>query len=414
MRKIILLLLVTWSCFSQSIQKDNNAFALSLYLKLDQKDTNIVFSPYGIFSNLALLYFGAQGKTADQIKNVLHLSTTDEHFLKTFHKHLNTLLHPTDNGYQLLIANGLFPHKGTHFLNQFKETATNIFDAKLQSVDYDIPDSTLETINGWISTKTGGKIPELIEESDLSTSTRLIVTNGVYFQGEWEHPFDPQKTTLAPFHLTSEDFKKTPMLKQLQKFPYFENKDIQCLALPFMRKNEKQSLLQCILILPKTSLKEIEHSLNTQTFDKWILSCKPTLIEAHIPKFCFSQRFLLNESLKQLGMRDAFTYLANFSKIDGMKDLFINKALHETFFSFDENGVVAASATASQLGLTSIPPGEKTPISFNADHPFLFFIIDYPTRTILFMGRVVNPSLDFCTNGRSTHSTMDCMDCDEN
>nr|NGX26678.1 hypothetical protein [Chlamydiota bacterium] len=129
-----------------------------------------------------------------------------------------------------------------------------------------------------------------------------------------------------------------------------------------------------------------------KTLDEILYSLEPTGINAHIPKFCFSKKLLLNDVLKKLGIKQAFSYKANFSKIDKMRDLFLNKVLHETYFSFHENGVTAASATTSNIGITSAPPIVEDAKDFIADHPFLFFIVDYHSRAILFMGRVSHPA----------------------
>ncbi|NGX37508.1 MAG: hypothetical protein K1000chlam2_00664 [Chlamydiae bacterium] len=395
--RLLLLLLISLQCFAGSVGEDNNAFALSVFKEIEDRNNNLAFSPYSLFSNIALLYYGAQGDTAKQIKDVLHLSTAKESFLQAFHKHLTGLTHKTRQGYQLYIANGLFPHKGTHFLKAFEEIATKTFDAKLQSVDYAVPDSALETINNWVSQKTQGYITQLVEENDIDQSTRLILANAVYFQGDWVHPFDPKNTSSGNFQPAFGPPVQTPMLMQVHHFPYFENDDIQCLALPFIREETDQPFLECVILLPKIGkIDELENGLDARKLNDWIGSTKPTLIDLQIPKFCISKRLLMNYALKTIGMQDAFTYQADFSKIDGMKDLFLNQVLHETFFSFHENGVTAASASTSHLGLIAKPPTGETPKLFVADHPFLFFIVDYHSRAILFMGRVINPTTGTC------------------
>lgn len=188
------------------------------------------------------------------------------------------------------------------------------------------------------------------------------------------------------------------MLDLMRSLPYYETGDFQALALPFRRVGTQQPFLECLLILPKenTSLSDIERSLNPKALDKILYSLEPIPVYAQIPKFCFSIRLELNQPLKELGIKDAFTYSADFSKIDGMRDLFLNTILHQTYFSFHEDGVTAAAATTSNLGVTSLPPQFEKKKDFIANHPFLFFIVDYHSRAILFMGRVANPKADEC------------------
>ena len=171
---------------------------------------------------------------------------------------------------------------------------------------------------------------------------------------------------------------------------------MQCLALPFIRKGTEQPFLECVLLLPKKDLSTLEDKLSPQNFDTWLKKSTQTVVDAKIPKFCFSKKLLLNTPLKELGIVDAFGFQADFEKIDGMKDLYLNKVLHETFFSFHEEGVTAASATSSYIGIKSPPPPSENAIPFVADHPFLFFIVDVHSGAILFMGRVSNPQQDQC------------------
>lgn len=385
-------------CAASTVGGDNNQFAIALFKKLDTKEENLAFSPYGLFSNLSLLYFGAEGQTKQQIKNALHISTSDEGFQKASHALLTSFTRPFNDGYQFKIASGLFPHKGTHFLKAFEKIATSSFEAKLQSVDYDLPKSALSTINQWVSEKTMGKIPTILEEGDIDKQTRLVVANAVYFEGEWVHPFKKELTSDKAFYRTDGSEVQVPNLEQTNFYPYFENDEVQVLALPILRHDVLQPFLECLILLPKKrgGLRDLEESLSPKMIDEIIEEVSPTLIDLHIPKFCFSKQISLKDPLKALGMEEPFTYQADFSKIDGMKDLFLNKVLHETYFSFHEKGITAASATTSNMGLTSIPPVVEPSTPFSADHPFLFMLVDSHSKTILFLGRVTDPKADAC------------------
>ncbi|MBS0628976.1 MAG: serpin family protein [Verrucomicrobia bacterium] len=396
MKKILLCLLFTFHCFAQSIGEDNNQFAFSLYSKIGGYEGNIAFSPYGIFSNLALLYFGAAGETASQVKTVLHLSGKDEPFLKAFNKQLTGLTTPSERGYKLHIANALFPHEDVRFLSPFQEIATQTFHAELQAINFGKPAQATETINNWISNKTEKKIPNMLQEGDLDSSTRLVVANAVYFNGDWVYPFESKATKPGLFHVADKPPIEVQMLQQTHSFSYFENDELQGVSLPFIRQGTEQPLLECVVLLPRNSIVDLENILSNENLSKWISSSHPTTLNLQIPKFCIKKRISLNEPLIELGMSTAFSFGADFSKINGTKDLFLSRVIHETYFSFKENGVTAASATTSSLSVKSIyiPPEKVTP--FIADHPFLFLIIDTHSKAILFMGRVTHPTAEKC------------------
>lgn len=395
--KFFIALLLTNQALANSIGEDVNNFALAFGSKLEEKDENLAFSPYSIFTNLSLLYFGAEGETASQIKSALHMSATGEHFLYAFHHHFEDLTKEWDLGYQLNVANALFAHKGTHFLTAFKKIAQDNYEAKLQAVDFEVPDSALESINDWVSKKTLGKIPTIMEEGDINASTRLVLANACYFQGDWVYPFRERMTHPAPFHKDDGTSSDARYLHQNTFFPYYEDDALQAVALPFARQATNQPFLECLLILPKKGkVSELEKQLTIEKIDAILRTSKSELIDLSVPKFCFSKRLSLNDPLKALGMTLPFTYGADFSKIDGIKDLFLNEVLHETYFSFHENGVTAASATTSSIGVTALPPRVEPATVFHANHPFLFMIVDYHSRGILFMGRVMKPETEEC------------------
>lgn len=397
MKKLLLCIFFTTQIFSQSVGYDLGKFAFDLDQTLPQLNENIVFSPYSIFSNLALISYGADTETAQQIQKVLHLSQTGERFLQVFHKQLKGLGTLHKDGYQCNIANGLFPNKETHFLKNFDNIAKEFFLANLQSVDYKIVDQALKTINGYVYEKTHGKISKILDKNDINNSTRFVIVNSIYFEGDWSHPFPLNKTKMSPFYTKKENDFKVPTLSQVQFFPYYEDDELQCLSLPFSRKDSIQPLLECVIVLPKKdSLVDVNSTLSFTKLNKILDLRKMHHVSVEIPKFCFSQRINLNTSLITLGMKLPFTYQADFSKIDGTKNLFLNTVIHETFFSFYEKGVTASAATASSIEITSEYPSIDDIIVFKANHPFFFFIIDYHSRSILFMGRCYKPEGGLC------------------
>lgn len=378
---------------AEELTKDHREFALSLYPVLDTPDVNLVFSPYSIASCLSMVYVGARGETASQMQNALHLGIDRKTIAKTTSALNLSLLPKTkeDTAYQLNIANALWVDQGTFLLSDFRYAIEQQFKAKLGILNFSQSANALTTINNWVAQQTQNKIPNLLSDNDINAVTRLVLTNAVYFQGSWAHPFDPKATKNAPFHPTPDTTTTVKMMPQVLFTPYYENELMQAIALPFAGEANSGGKLAFVILLPKSAdnFSDMFQELS-ESFDNWISSLKTQQVDLKIPKFSLSDRYELNDPLKQLGMEDAFGSEANFTGINGMRDLFLNVVVHETFFDLDENGVVAAAATAAGMSVKSVKPGEP-PIVMNVDHPFLFFIVDLNTQAMLFMGKMAQP-----------------------
>jgi serpin B len=390
MRKILLLLFLPVVLLANSVGEDNNAFTLALSAQMNERG-NVVFSPYAIFSHLALLFYGAENATAQEIKNALHLTETGDRFLHAYQKHLQGLTRPAKEGYQIFIASALFPHQGTQFRVKYQDIAKEYFKAHLQPLDFTIPDSTLETINRWSSENTQGAIKQILTKSAINEKTRMVTASAAYFHGAWVYPFKLEK---GNFTSLSGSTQEVDMLTRLHAFPYYENDRAQCLAIPIARSGLTQPELEFLIVLPKGNHKDF--CLKGNELDQIFYHLHPTGIRAKLPKFCFSQTLFLNKALKDLGMKDAFTYQANFSKMDGIKDLFLNQVVHETFFAFHETGITSSKDCVVEPTHTPPPPAVEDGKDFIANRPFLFFLIDKHSRAVLFMGKVENPSKEIC------------------
>ncbi|MGC1877810.1 MAG: serpin family protein [Rhabdochlamydiaceae bacterium] len=377
-----------------TLTKDHTAFAFSLYPNLDVAGDNLVFSPYSISTCLSMVYLGAREDTQSEMQSTLHLELDRKTLAKTAYA-LNQSLLPkqtTEKTYQLNMANAIWIDQGTFLLTDFRYAIEEQFKSKLGILNFEMTPTALSTINNWISEQTQGKIPNLLNPNDIDELTRLVLTNAVYFQGAWVSPFNPKATNVAPFHPTPETSVNVKMMHQTFFTSYYENGLMQALSLPFTGVTNGDSNLAFLLLLPKsadnfsTMIDEFSKS-----YSEWISSLRPFNIDLSLPKFTFSSRYDLQKPLQDLGMHDPFGSNANFTGIDGMRDLFLNKVVHQAFFALDENGVTAAAATAASMNVTSALPSEP-PIQFVADHPFLFLIIDLKSQEMLFMGKVVQPS----------------------
>jgi serpin B len=371
--------------------KDHREFALSLYPVLEAQQTNLIFSPYSIASNLSMLFIGARNDTALQMEQTLHLGL-DRKKLPKAAAALNQSLLSQGKNVQLSLVNALWVDQSLFLLTDFRYAIEQQFMAKLGTLNFSQPAKALSTINDWIAEQTHGKIPSLLKEQDLNAQTSLVLTNAVYFQGNWTQPFDPKATQNGLFHPTPDTNVIVPMMSQTLKTAYYENDLMQAIALPFLGGTSSNGQFAFVVLLPKSAdnFTVLFNELSA-SFENWLNSLKEQLIQLTLPKFQLSSRYDLNGPLQNLGMQDAFSSDANFIGIDGMRDLFLNKIAHQAVFDLDEIGVIATAATTATMSLTS-NDSKELPTVMNIDHPFLFFIVDLNSHEMLFIGKIAEPS----------------------
>ena len=375
----------------QKLAGECRAFGFSLYGELSKGDANnLVFSPYSTFSCLSMVALGARADTEIELRKALQLSTSRAALPKAAARMAQYLHAPGEKSYTFATANGLWLDKDTFVLADYVHSAEEGYGAQVQSLDFSNTEESVSIINEWTLNETNGTIPRLLEQEDVDSSTKILLTNAIYFQGSFQKPFDPKKTAEGAFHGTSQS--PVQMMKQIGTFPYFENETFQLLALPFSNQTEKTKLA-CLIFLPKedVAIRDLENALTT-TYPLALDSLKQEGVDIQVPKFCIETRFNLNESLQKMGVQKAFTNRADFSGIDGMQDLSLTKVIHEALFSFYETGVTASAATAAAIGIMSAAPPQN-PHPFIADHPFIFMLVDLNTKLPLFFGKIQDAQL---------------------
>jgi serpin B len=376
-----------------SLTRSHTQFAFSLYPNLETSDDNLVFSPYSIASCLSMVYIGARSDTETQMESALHLDIDRKAIAATAFS-LSQSMKPKKNeerGYQLNMANAVFVDQGTFLLSSYRYMIVEQFKAKLGLLNFSQSANAVKTINDWVASQTQDKIKDLLSANDVNPNTKLVLANAVYFKGEWTYPFNAKATQDWPFHPTPETTTTAKMMQQTFSTPYFENELVQAVALPFEGKANGGGTLACVILLPKSADNfSVMFQDLSGAFQEWVSSLKAQRVSLKLPKFSLSSRFDLAEPLTHLGMEDAFDGEANFSGIDGLRDLFVSKVIHRALFDLDENGVVAAAATAASMNATSVFPNEP-PIAMTVDHPFLFFIVDLKSQEMLFMGKMAQP-----------------------
>ena len=370
---------------------DNNEFAFSLYQKIAGAEPNlgknVFFSPYSISTALGMTYAGARGETAQQMAAALRFDAEQESLHQSF-RDLASRLDGTGKPYQLKIANALWGQRNYPFEAKFLSLIGEFYAGGFQTLDFSqAPEPSRVAINHWVERQTADKIRNLLQQGEITSMTRLVLTNAIYFKGEWETPFEKNQTHPAPFKVSPGNSVEVPMMVRTGQLPYTETDTLQAVELPYDGKD-----LAMVLLLPKDDLGSLEQNLSRQQVGILLAQLQPTRLSLFLPRFKFDARYALQNKdyLPALGMVAAFdSQKADFSGLTGHKGLYISGVFHKAFIDVNESGTEAAAVTAVVVGLKSMPPPATV---FRADHPFLFLIHHKPTGSILFMGRIANPA----------------------
>lgn len=378
-----------------AISRNSNQLAFDLYAQLsEENDGNLFFSPQSISTALAMTYAGAKGETADQMASVLHFNLPADKLHPAQAALLNYLNSLGNQGdVQLSVANRLWRQQGYKFLDSFTKLLRKDYGAGLEQLDFADSEAARKTINDWVSESTAGKVEDLIPSGVLNSLTRLVLTNAVYFKGDWEHAFRESATRPSDFHLSSADkIDNVPLMRQKETFLFGEAKLENEQGMKLLEMPYKGKQLSMIVLLPDEmdGLRDLESQLTSDNVQQWLDTAKLREVSVWLPKFKMTGEFQLNAILSALGMTAAFdSHNADFSGMDGNRDLFLSAVIHKSYVDVNESGTEAAAATGVVVTARAAAP-TKTP-TFRADHPFVFLIRENETGAILFAGRVVDP-----------------------
>lgn len=392
----LLLLLICHLAQAQITQdnatvKGNNQFAIELYKKLAQgKSTNFFVSPYSVSSALAMTYAGAKGATAQEMAKVLHFTPDRLHQdNKLLANHFDMI---NQKGLKLKVANALWAEKTQKFLPAYLTLNNKYYKAKASNLDFKLkPEQSRLIINKWVEGKTNKKIKNLIPKGLIDENTRLVLTNAIYFKGDWKYTFKKKQTKKMLFIAGTKRFPGTKFMRMQRRFRYTESKLLQAVELPY--KDDKMSML---VLLPKdkNGLNKLEKQLSAQKLAQLMEGSFYTKVKLSLPRFKMMISSKLKAPLKQLGMRTAFSNQADFTGMTKHAELKISEVVHKAFVEVNEKGTEAAAATAVIVRAKSTSVRHKLPTPpkiFKADHPFIFIIKDNQTGSILFIGKLENP-----------------------
>jgi serpin B len=365
-----------------------NDFAMDLYAELSASEKNLIVSPHSIVTAFAMAYAGARGVTEREMAQVLHFNYPQAGF-HSLVRQLNDVLESRGSSvgteaFRLNIASGAWGRDDAGYLPSYLDTLSVAYGAGLQLLDFGAnPEVARLTINQWVSDHTSGLIRDLFPQGSITPATYLALANTIFFRASWLQQFDPRYTRSRAFTRLDGSQVTVPVMSGEGLFTYDDGDGYLALALPY--KGEEVSML--VIVPDPGTFKAFEASFSAAQVDSIASRVGPTGIIVSLPKFTFGTAYDLKQTLMAMGMPSAFQPGADFSGMDGTPDgiPWIDWVGHKAFIGVDEYGTLAAAGTG--MGFTvGIPP------HFDALRPFLFVIRDHATGTILFLGRVLDPS----------------------
>jgi serpin B len=374
----------------------NNAFAVDVYAKIRAEKGNLAFSPFSLSTALAMTWAGARGETAAQMKKVLHLDAASDRALDAA-GHLVASYGGPDQKVTVRVANRLFGEKSYSFEQPYLSRIKGAFGAPLEPLDFKTANEPArQHINGWVAGQTENRIQNLIPLGGIDDQTRLVLTNAIYFLGDWATPFEKERTSPAPFFSAKGEQHEVPTMHAAEPFGYAAAGGAKILQLPY-----ENGALAMTFVLPDAvdGLEGLEAKLTPDVLAGMLKGIATTRVIVSLPKFEINPATSLSlaETLKALGMSLAFDRSkADFTGIANPPNpadrLWISRVFHKAFVRVDEKGTEAAAATAVVMAPAGAAPPTTQPPEFKADHPFLFLLRDTRTGLILFMGRVSDPA----------------------
>jgi serpin B len=361
-----------------------NAFGLDLFRQLapDAANDNTAISPVSIANVLGMVLAGAKGETAQQILNALHVKTSAPELHAAIGGLVQALAQDNSNDVVLEQADRVWIEDGLSVLSQFTSELSQYYNAQLGRMEFSDLSAAADAMNAWAAQATHGKITHFIDASRLQNA-QMVLANAVYLDANWEHPFDPSATTPSAFY-GSTGTVDVPTMHESTTLSVSQTADYTAVALPYAGKK-----LEMDVVMP-TDLASFERGFDAAKLNAIVDGMQPDDADLSLPKFELRAHFPnLRQPLESLGIRDAFEN-ADFSGMDGKRDLSLSAVVHETFVQVDEKGTVAAAVTGGIVATSTAIATQ--PDVIRIDHPFVFVIRDVATGSVVFLGHVVNPA----------------------
>lgn len=355
-----------------------NRYSFNLYHEVKSENENILLSPLSTYYVLLMAYEGSNNRTKQEFEKILQLeksSFAEREIVRTFVA--------KQDGYA--VTNAVWLDKSFKVTEKYRKSVTHHYLADFKQTDFRNKEIAVADINRWVAEKTNRRITDIMDVSHINPETSFILSNALYFKGEWLNKFDKKKTKSAPFFTNIENQYRVSFMNITEDLHYFETNMYQFIAKPY-----KDSQLSFCIVLPKEvfGLTEIEKEMDADFLKDILDSTRLATTLVSIPKLKIESNFELSNALKKMGLNAAFSDMSDFSGITEEAPLALDKILHKTVIELDEEKTEAAAATSSSYFIRGLPSHHV----FKADHPFIFFVIDNQTKVILFMGRYSKPT----------------------
>ncbi len=369
----------------KKLTQAGNGFGLKLFAALARQEANknVFISPLSVALALGMAYNGAAGSTEQAFRTTLELGDLPAEEVNGSFRSLIDFLLQLDPSVMVEIANSVWCRLGFTVEQEFMRLNRTYFGADVQTLNFDSPGAPA-TINAWVKDKTHGRISAIVDRIDPRTMLYLI--NAIYFKGTWTRKFDPALTQDDVF--TAADGTRLPcrLMSQEGEFSYFEDEEVQAIDLPYGNR-----MYSMVVLLPKDggAVARLAGDVDAEKWAAWMGRFATRKGYVQLPKFRLEYEAGLRPVLSALGLAEAFTDTANFTRINRQGGLCITEVKHKSFVEVDEKGTEAAAVTAAVIGVTSVDPGFFV---MRVDRPFLFAIRERHSGTILFIGKVFSLS----------------------
>ncbi len=360
--------------------KSLNQYSFDLYNETKVEKGNVFLSPLSTYYALLSAYEGSKNKTKEEFENVLYVH--DSAFTNSDYP--NKFVLKTDSLAGLKISNAVWVDKKFQVAAEFENAVSSTYSSDFKQTNFENNEQAVSDINRWVSDKTNQRITNMVSPSDINSETKLMISNAVYFKGEWLKKFEKIRTKESTFFIDNENQYKIDFMNTTEKLNYFEND-----AFQFVAKLYKDSDLSFCMMLPNelNGLEAVEKSLNADFFNEILEKSSNKEVWISMPKIKMESTYKLKDALINVGLKSMFNSEADFSGITKKEPLWFEQVLHKTYIDLNEVQTEAAAATTTNVYITGLPSYKV----FKADHPFVFFIIDNKTKAIVFMGRYVTP-----------------------
>jgi serine protease inhibitor len=367
--------------------ESDNKFGLKLFREIvkEEKDSNVFISPLSVSMALGMTYNGANGETQRAMQKTLEFSGLTIEEVNQCYKHLIESLTQLDPKVEFKIANSIWYRQGLSAKEEFINLCKKYFDALVTGLNFNDP-AAADIINAWVEENTDGKIEEIVT-APIDPLTVMFLIDAIYFKGTWTYQFDKDETKDAWFRLPDGTRKPCKMMEQRGFYKYLENEDFQAVDLPY---GDGDFSMTIFLPYWNTNVDSLIAKFDQENLNDWLSRFSSDSGDIYIPKFTLEYELILNDVLKALEMGIAFTPgQADFSNMYGNVSVWIDEVKHKTFVRVNEEGTEATGATVVEMSLGPGPPG----FWMRVDRPFIFMIRENKSQTVLFIGKIVEPTL---------------------